>query len=312
MRLLITGGAGCLGSNLVDRYLPDGHEILVIDNFATGKKGNVPPVAGLTVVEGSIAEPELVDRVFDDFQPTHVIHSAASYQDPGDWRGDVATNVQGTIQVAEAATRHRVKRLVHFQTALCYGQPDSVPVPVTHPLRPFTSYGISKVAGESYLAMTEVPTVSLRLGTVVGPRLAIGPLPTFYKRLKEGKSCYCSDVARDFMDMTDFLSLMDRVLAEDAPTGAFNVSTGEGHTIKEVFDIVANYLDVAMAHEVPIYPPGADDVSTMILDPTQTEKAFNWQAEIGFQETIRRMLAWYDVYGVTDVFSHLNDPCVGS
>ncbi|WP_205345734.1 NAD-dependent epimerase/dehydratase family protein [Pyruvatibacter mobilis] len=70
MRILMTGGAGCLGSNLIDRYLPKGHEILVIDNYATGKAGNLPPVEGLTVIEGSIVDQRLVDKAFDDFSRT--------------------------------------------------------------------------------------------------------------------------------------------------------------------------------------------------------------------------------------------------
>lgn len=310
MRILITGGAGCLGSNLVDRYLPQGHEVLVIDNFATGKKGNLPPVAGLSVIEGSIADKALLDKAFDDFRPGYVIHSAASYKDPDDWATDAATNVEGTINVAKAAARHQVKRLVHFQTALCYGRTTAVPIPVDHPTRPFTSYGISKNAGEQYLAMSGLPMVSLRLANVTGPRLAIGPIPTFYKRLKEGKGCFCSDTVRDFLDMDDFLSLMDKVLADDAPTGVFNVSTGSGNTIKDVFDAVVAYLGVTLTEDAPIVPPGADDVPAVVLDPSATEQAFGWKARYGFTETIHRMLRRYDAHGVTDVFSHLAPPPV--
>ena len=108
MRLLLTGGAGCLGSNLVERLLPGGHEILVLDNFATGRREVVPDVAGLSVIEGSIADSGLVDRCFADFEPTHVIHSAASYKDPDDWREDARTNIEGTINVVNAARRSGV------------------------------------------------------------------------------------------------------------------------------------------------------------------------------------------------------------
>lgn len=308
MRILITGGAGCLGSNLIDRYLPQGHRILVIDNFATGKRGNLPPVEGLSVVEGSIADQSIVDEAFDRFEPDVVIHSAAAYKDPSDWSSDAETNVQGTINVAQASLRHEVVRLVHFQTALCYGRPDTVPIPITHPARPFTSYGISKTAGEQYLMMTGLPVVSLRLANVTGPRLAIGPIPTFYQRLKAGKSCFCSETIRDFLDMDDFFSLMDKALMPGAPTGVFNVSTGEGRSIEDVFNAVVAYLGITLEEPVPVVPPGDDDVPAVILDPSETEKAFAWKAELGFTDTINRMLAWYDAYGVTDVFSHLAAP----
>lgn len=308
MRILITGGAGCLGSNLIDRYLPQDHQILVIDNFATGKRGNLPPVEGLSVTEGSIADQSVVDEAFDGFEPDVVIHSAAAYKDPSDWASDAETNVRGTINVAQASLRHEVARLVHFQTALCYGRPDTVPIPVTHPVRPFTSYGISKTAGEQYLMVTGLPVVSLRLANVTGPRLAIGPIPTFYQRLKAGKSCFCSETIRDFLDMDDFFSLMDKALVPGAPTGVFNVSTGEGRSIEDVFNAVVTYLGITLEEPVPVVPPGDDDVPAVVLDPSETEKAFAWKAEIGFTDTINRMLAWYDAYGVTDVFSHLAAP----
>jgi nucleoside-diphosphate-sugar epimerase len=105
--------------------------------------------------------------------------------------------------------------------------------------------------------------------------------------------------------MTDFLALMDLAVAEGAPIGVYNVSTGEGHSIKEVFDEVAGYLGVKLAEPVPIVPPGADDVKAMVLDPSATEKAFGWKARIGFRETIRSQLDWYRRHGVSDVYTHL-------
>lgn len=308
MRILLTGGAGCLGSNLIERYLPQGHSILVIDNFSTGRREVVPPgLAGLTVVEGSIADKALVERCFADFKPTHVIHSAAAYKDPLDWTEDTATNVMGSIHVAKAAEAHGVKRLVNFQTALTYGRPDGVPIPAEAPSRPFTSYGISKTAGERYMLMSSVPTVSLRLANITGPRLAIGPIPTFYTRLKAGKACFCSATKRDFLDMTDFVALMDIVLADAAPTGIFNVSTGEGKWIKDVYDTIARRLGVDPG-SVPIVPPGADDVPEVVLDPARTERELGWKARIEFEETIERMLAWYDRHGVSAIYSHLAAP----
>jgi UDP-glucose 4-epimerase len=308
VRILITGGAGCLGSNLIEHWLPHGHEILVIDNFATGKREVVPPVAGLKLIEGSIADAALVERAFGEFAPQLVVHSAAAYKDPADWREDVATNVQGAVNVARAAQNSGAKRLVNFQTALCYGRPRQVPVPVDHPVAPFTSYGVSKTAGEQYLLLCGMPVVSLRLANITGPRLAIGPIPTFFKRLQAGQKCFCSDTVRDFLDMSDFLALMDLAVAEGAPTGVYNVSTGEGRSIKEVFDAVCAYLGIKPAEPVPVVPPGPDDVKAMVLDPAATQSAFGWTARIGFGEAIRRQLDWYRRHGVTDVYTHLAAP----
>lgn len=307
MRLLITGGAGCLGSNLVERYFPRGHEICVIDNFATGKREVVPPQNGLTVFEGSITDADFVSRTFESFQPTHVIHSAAAYKDPLDWREDVATNVLGTIHVAKSAAVHKISRFVNFQTALCYGQPMSVPIGVDQPTAPFTSYGISKTAGEAYLLQSGLPVVSLRLANICGPRLAIGPIPTFYKRLKARQSCFCSDTTRDFLDMSDFFVLMDDVLRDDAPNGVFNVSSGEGRTIHEVFLAVAAYLGIDPP-DVSVVQPGLDDVQQVVLDPSATQQAFGWAAKVKFEDTIANLLRWYDKYGINDIYTHLSAP----
>ena len=309
MRVLITGGAGCLGSNLTERYLDAGYDVLVIDNHATSDSA---VFAGghsrLEVVEGSVADAGLVSTCFERFMPTHVLHAAAAYKDPDDWREDVATNVTGTVNVVDAARAVGVARFVYFQTVLCYGRPDSVPIRTSAPLRPATSYGISKVAGEQYVMLSGLRWVSLRIANVVAPRLSIGPIPTFYKRLKTGQSCFCSRTVRDFLDIEDFMSAMDILVDEKGPEGVFHLSTGTGHTIREVFETVARYLDAMPAEPVREVPPGADDVAEVVLDATDTERRLGWKARVGFEESLQRMLRWYDEHGVNNVYSHLGRP----
>jgi len=304
VRLLVTGGAGSLGSNLVEQIASQCEAVMVIDNFATGKRASLLPLPNLEIVEGSITDYELVATTFRRFAPTHVVHAAASYKNPNDWVTDAEVNVVGTINVVRASEAAKVKRFVNLQTALCYGRPSIVPIPVDHPTAPFTSYGISKTAGEAFVAASELSWVSLRLANVTGPRLAIGPIPVFYKKLKSGGSCTVSTAVRDFLDIIDFLSLMDRVL-QGGETGTFNVSTGEGHTIEEVFRLVAKHIGMAAAQPAAVVEPGDDDVAAVVLDPARTAKTFNWSAQVGFEETVSRMLRWYDKHGVTDVYSHL-------
>src|SRR5688572_20848126 len=119
MRILITGGAGCLGSNLVEHWLPKGHGIFVIDNFATGKRELVPQIKGLTSVEGSIADATLVENSITRFKPEIIVHAAASYKDPDDWIEDARSNIDGSINIARSAKAHGVKRIINFQTNLC-------------------------------------------------------------------------------------------------------------------------------------------------------------------------------------------------
>ena len=152
MKVLITGGAGFVGSHLADRLLARGDEVLVIDNYATGRRDNLTPQDNLTVVEGTIADAALVNKLFDEFQPDQVAHAAASYKDPDDWQEDIRTNVLGSAIVVDAAKRIGVSRLIYFQTALCYGlQPLEQPITLEHPIRPGgSSYALSKTGGEQH------------------------------------------------------------------------------------------------------------------------------------------------------------------
>jgi UDP-glucose 4-epimerase len=307
MRILITGGAGCLGSNLIEHWHPRGHSILAIDNFATARRETLAGVPGVRLVEGSIADRALVERCFTEFAPTHVVHSAAAYKDPNDWREDTQTNVLGTINVVEAAKQAGVTRFVNFQTALVYGRPDKTPIPIDHPCRPITSYGASKLAGETYVALSGLPFVSLRIANVTAPRLSIGPIPSFYKRLKSGQSCFCSEARRDFLDFSDFVALVDLVMENTARGGIFNASTGAGYSIRQVYDVVGDYLGFAL-DPPKMVPLGVDDIAEVVLDPGATRDAFGWQARMGFAESIRRVLDWYDTHGVDAVHSHLRAP----
>jgi UDP-glucose 4-epimerase len=294
---------------LAEHWLTVGHDVFILDNFATGHRGSLPEGhPHMTVIEGSVSDRTLVHQVFTDFAPSRVVHAAAAYKDPDEWHEDVCTNVDGTINILEAARKSGVQRFVYFHTALGYGRPTSVPIPVDAPARPFTSYGISKQAGEDYVAIAGLPFVSFRLANVTGPRLAIGPIPTFYSRLKARKPCYCSQTIRDFLDMEDFFAITDLALKVDAPTGIYNVSTGTGHSIKDIFDIVVDHLGIELSEPVPEVPPGADDVPAVVLDPSHTIKTFAWTPRYNFSETIRRMLAWYDCHGVTAIYSHLKAP----
>lgn len=306
MRLLITGGAGTLGANIVSHYSTNCESIVVIDNFVTGKRESIFPADNIIVVDGSITDLELVRSVFQEEKPTHVIHAAASYKDPLDWATDAMVNVSGTINVLRASETSGVHRFVNLQTALCYGRPSTSPIPVDHPCSPFTSYGISKTAGEQYVANSTLSWTSLRLANVTSPHLSIGPIPAFYKRLRAGQSCSVSQTIRDFLDITDFLGALDMVMTSDR-TGMFNISTGIGHTIEEIYQLVAKHLHLEDSDPPALIPPAADDVPSVVLDPSETERAFGWCARVDFEDSVRKMLAWYDENGIDQVFSHLKN-----
>ena len=305
MKLLITGGAGFLGSNIADHLLSLDNKVLAIDNFATGRRDNLSAHPNLTVAEGDISDTGLVDSLFDDFKPDHVIHAAASYKEPDNWYEDSQTNVSGTVAVVKASQRVRVKRFIYLQTALCYGLPKERPVTLSHPVAPFTSYSVTKTAGENYVKISGLSYVSLRLANIYGPRNLSGPMPTFYQRLKAGKPCFVVDTRRDFFEVGDFINLIDSVLASSDICGCFNVSTGKDNSIKEIFDLLVKQLDIRLDKPVDVRQPDEDDVATLLLDPSETEKAFGWKAGIPLKEGVKRLVRWYDAHGVDEAYTHL-------
>jgi len=115
--------------------LGEGNEVLVIDNYQTGRRDNLTPQKDLTIVEGTIADSELVNKIFNEFKPEIVVHAAASYKDPENWMEDAMTNVVGGINIVKASKQQQVKRIIYFQTALCYGlKPLEQPITLKHPL----------------------------------------------------------------------------------------------------------------------------------------------------------------------------------
>jgi UDP-glucose 4-epimerase len=304
MRVLITGGAGTLGSELVTRLLNDGRvdRIDVIDTFATSSRDRLPNDKRLQVHEGSVANRLFLEEVFEAANPSTVVHSAATYANPDDWEGDVHANVLGAVNLAQIAEEHGVERLVNFQTVLCYGRPDMVPISERDPLRPLGSYAITKVAAEQFLIQSRVPVVSLRIGSVLSQGLAIGPLPNFYRQVRNGETSRISEAVRDFLDPDDFFALLTKVLFTSRATGVFNVSTGRGHSIEEIFYLVCKHLGVDGHAE--IVPISEDDVAAVVLDSAKAQEVFDWKPITPFTTSISNLLHWYDIHGVGATYSH--------
>jgi UDP-glucose 4-epimerase len=305
MRVLITGGAGCLGSNLAERLLAQGHDVAAIDNYATGRRDALAPHPKLKVVEGAVEDRPALAALFEEFKPTHVVHAAASYKDPDDWRRDTMANVLGSANVIQLAKQHGVRRFVYFETALVYGRAKTVPIPPDHFLQPGTSYAISKGAGERYLQMSGLDAVTLRLANIYGPRTYAGPVPAFWKRLRAGQPCTIVRTRRDFLAMDDFLSLMDKVLAEGAPRGSFNVSSEKDVTIEELYHLMMRLLEIKNPPPHTVNDPGQDDVSSLLLDSSATRAAFGWRPVVELEAGLRELVRWYDAHGVGETFTHL-------
>ncbi len=306
MRVLITGGAGFIGSNLADRLLGRGEQVLVIDNYSTARRDNLAPRARLEVVEGTIAHRALVDQCFERFRPEMVVHAAASYKDPEDWEEDVSTNVLGTSHVVKASKCAGVKRFLYFQTALCYGiRPLEQPITLDHPIRPESSYSISKTAGEQYIELSGLDFLSFRLANAYGPRNLSGPLPTFYSRLTTGKKCFVMDTRRDFVYIDDLLEVVMKAVDGAGRRGFYHVSSGGDCAIKELFDATVEALGIALPEPVEVRPRGPDDVRSILLDPSKTIRDFDWRVTTPLAIGIQRAIAYYKEYGISQTYTHL-------
>ena len=306
MRILITGGAGFIGSHLSDRLLQKGDNVFVIDNYETGRRDNLRPHDRLTVVEGTICDDKLMAKIYDDFKPEVVVHAAASYKDPENYIGDAATNALGSAIVVSHAKRTGVKRVLYCQTALCYGDPQEQPITLSHSIRPDkSSYAISKTAGEMYIALSGMDYVSFRLANAYGPRNLSGPLPTFYSRLTSGKACFVADTRRDFIFIDDMINVMEKAVYGQGSRGAYHISTGSDYAIKELFDLTVAALGIKLDKPVEVRPRNPDDVESILLDPSKTKTDFQWEAKTQLRDGIGRTISYYKEYGIAETFTHL-------
>jgi UDP-glucose 4-epimerase len=307
MKVLITGGAGFIGSHLGDRLLADGHEVLALDNYATGRRDNIEERDGLTIVEDTIEDAEATERTFRDFGPDFVIHAAASYKDPEAWWQDASTNTAGTVNVVRASQAAGVERILYFQTALCYGtQPIEQPVTLSHPIRPDSSYAISKTAGEQYIELSGIDFLSFRLANAYGPRNISGPLPTFYHRLTEGKGVFVMDTRRDFIYVDDLIDVVEQAVVEGKGHGHYHISSGSDFSIKELFDAtIAALPEVELDEEVEVRAKGEDDAYTILLDPSRVREDFGWEPKTPLEDGVRKAIDYYRDFGISQTFTHL-------
>ena len=303
---MITGGGGFIGSHLADRLLAEDHEVLVIDNYATGRRDNLTDHDALTVVEATIADDEVTTDTLASYAPDCVVHAAASYKDPDNWREDVRTNSLGTVNVVKAAVEAGVPRLIYFQTALCYGtRPLEQPITLEHPIRPDSSYAISKTAGEQYIELSGIDFVSFRLANAYGPRNISGPLPTFYSRLTGGKPCFVMDTRRDFIYIDDLVNVVMQAVVDGTGHGHYHVSTGSDYAIKELFDATIAALGITLDEDVEVRPRGEDDAYTILLDPSRVRADFGWDVSVPLEDGVRRAIEYYREFGIAETYTHL-------
>jgi UDP-glucose 4-epimerase len=307
MRALVTGGAGFIGSNLVDALLDRGDEVVVLDDLSSGKESNLEDARrrGAVLHVADIRDADATRAIITEARPEVVFHLAAqidvrvSVDRPG---YDARTNVEGTINVLEGARQAGTRRFVFASTGgAIYGETDVVPTPEDHAPRPMAGYGTSKLCAEQYLGLYErlhgLPTVALRFGNVYGPRQdphgEAGVIAIFCGRYLEGlQPIVFGDgrQTRDYIYVGDLVGAI--VAAGDADaTGAVNIGTEEETTVLELIDAVREAGGGDNPFEPEFRPARLGEVERSCLAVGRARDVLGWQATTDVRTGIAKTLA---------------------
>jgi UDP-glucose 4-epimerase len=304
---LVTGGAGFIGSNLVDALVARGDAVTVADDLSTGRRANLDGAlaAGAELVELDIRDAAGLTALMAEKQPRTVFHLAAqidvrkSIEDPA---FDAAINVGGTANVLEAARTAAADRFVFVSTGgAIYGEGEGQQLPLDEgaPIAPMSAYGQSKYAAEGYLALYErlhgLSTMALRLGNVYGPRQdplgEAGVIAIFCGLLDSGGH---PTVYGDGTQTRDYIYVGDVVAAalaaaESAVTGPVNIGTGEETSVLELAEALGR-LGGAESFEPELAPPRAGEVQRISLDASRAERELGWRPATSLDEGLRLTL----------------------
>jgi UDP-glucose 4-epimerase len=297
MKVLVTGGAGFIGSHLVDACISAGYEVAVVDDLSTGRRENVHPAAKFYQVD---ITGDLLAEVFAEVRPEIVIHHAAqasvtrSVQDP---QYDVMVNVLGTIGILEQCVRWKVRKVVFASTGgAIYGEPTSLPVTEDHPLAPISPYGITKYVGELYLTFYQraygLPYVSLRYANVYGPRQdptgEAGVVAIFIDAMLRGRAPTIfgdGTQTRDFVYVGDVVRANLLAMRSDV-VGVLNIGTGIETPVNLLYEKLAQLTGFP---DPPVYAdPRPGDVYRIALDATRARILLGWGPEVTLEEGLRR------------------------
>ena len=304
MRALVTGGAGFIGSNLVDALVSRDHEVTVLDDLSTGKRENLHPAmaAGAELIEADMRDPSAVQDVVDRAEPEVVFHLAAQIdvrKSAADPAADARINVEGTINLLQAVRAAGVPRLVNTSTGgAVYGEGRIVPAPEDHPVAPEAPYGQSKFAAEGYCELFGrlhgVSTISLRYGNVYGPRQdplgEAGVIAIFCGRLAEGERPI---VFGDGLQTRDYIHVDDVVTAnlaaaESDASGPFNIGTGVETTVLQLVEALAPHATAPFEPDHRPERPG--EVRRIALDCTRAREVLGWEARVALEDGITQTL----------------------
>ena len=307
--VLVTGGAGFIGSHLCDALLARGERVTALDDLSTGDAANLP--AEVELVRADVADAEAVAQVFAGGAFDAIFHVAGqasiatSFSDPG---RDLRVNVTGTLNVLEGCLAAGVPRLVHASSMTVYGEPDAVPTPESASCRPVSYYGVTKYAAERYVHVTgarddaELAVTSLRMFNVYGERQSLsnpyqGVLAIFIGNVLRGEPITIhSDgrQTRDFVYVEDAVDAWLRVLDTPGTDGAvYNVGSGRETSIRELAEAVLRGCgESPESWDIRTGAAQAGDQRRAAADVSALERATGWRPTTSLEEGLKRTIAW--------------------
>jgi UDP-glucose 4-epimerase len=300
MRILVTGGAGFIGSHVAEQLLVRGHEVTIVDNLSSGKRENVPE--GARFYEADVRSG--CKEVFKDFEPEALCHQAAqmdvrrSVREP-DFDADV--NVLGTLRLLQNCVEYDVDRVVFASSGgAIYGEQLEFPATEEHPQYPISPYGVSKLAGERYLHFFSVEHgisyAALRYANVYGPRQdphgEAGVVAIFCGNLAENRASKINgtgEQTRDYVYVKDVAGANVLALENEVPSGAYNVGTGVETSVNRLYDLLQQASGRDLPPEYAPAKPGEQSRSS--VNPSLAARALGWRPEVelaaGLQQTFR-------------------------
>ena len=302
MKVLVTGGAGFIGSHLVDRLVLEGHEAVVVDNLATGKRRNINRAARFYKMD---IQSWRLERAFRNERPNVVMHLAAqmdvrkSVEDP---MFDAQVNVLGTLNVLQQAVKHGVRKVVFSSSGgAIYGEQEAYPAPETHVTRPLSPYGLSKLCGEQYLSyfqrVSGLQAVSLRYANVYGPRQdpegEAGVVAIFIQKMLNNEQAVINGngrQTRDFVFVDDVVEANLAMMGQETQ-GTYNVGTGVETSINDLFRILVQHTG-SNCKEVH-GPSKKGEQARSVIDNTKLRHEVSWEPKADLSEGLKKTVDYF-------------------
>ena len=302
MKVLVTGGAGFIGSHLVDRLIQEGHEVVVVDNLLTGKRRNLNKEARFYKQD---VQSSRLERVFSRERPLLVMHLAAqvdlrrSVEDP---IFDAQVNILGTLNVLQQAVKYGTRKVIFASSGgAIYGEQDIFPAPESHPIRPLSPYGISKLNGEQYLAyyqrVSGIQHVILRYSNVYGPRQdpegEAGVVAIFMGKMLAGEQPIINGngrQTRDFVFVDDVVEANLAAMGKEVQ-GIYNVGTAEETSINDLFRLLVE-LTNAGCKELH-GPAKKGEQARSVVDISRVRQELGWEPKVPLREGLKRTVEFF-------------------